>query len=99
MSLAAVFVLTSSWEGFGNVLVEAMATGTPVVATDGPSGPRKILQDGKFGPLVPVGDASSLAEAISRTLLNPPDNENMIRVAERFDVRTIAEEYLKLFGI
>jgi glycosyltransferase involved in cell wall biosynthesis len=99
MKQATVFALTSSWEGFGNVLVEAMATGTPVVSTDCPHGPREILKDGKYGPLVPVGDAISLAEAIYRTLLNPPSVDLMIQASDRFNVRTIAEKYLKLFDL
>lgn len=68
MSRAAVFVLSSAWEGFGNVLVEAMAVGTPVIATDCPSGPHEILCDGAYGPLVQVGDNASMAEAIMRIL-------------------------------
>ena len=68
MSRAAVFVMSSAWEGFGNVLVEAMACGTPVVSTDCPSGPREILVDGKYGRLVPVSDDESLTDAILEEL-------------------------------
>ena len=99
MKKAAIFVLSSSWEGFGNVLVEAMSTGTPVISTDCPSGPREILEDGIHGILVPVGDPSAMAEAIHQTLLQPPSRENTKRAAERFSVRTISEHYLQVFGL
>ncbi len=66
MQRAAVFALSSRWEGFGNVLVEAAALGRPVVATDCPYGPREILGGGRYGALVPVGDAPALAQGLAR---------------------------------
>ena len=65
---AAVLALSSRREGLGNVLVEAMALGIPVVATDCQGGVRELLQDGRVGTLVPVGDAAALAEALRHTL-------------------------------
>ena len=65
MARAAVFVLASDYEGLPGVLIQAMACGCPVVGTDCPTGPREILRDGWFGPLVPVGDHVRMAKAIT----------------------------------
>lgn len=70
---ADVFAHSSRWEGLGIVLVEALALGTPVVATDCPSGPAEILDGGRLGRLVPVGDAAAMASALQATLDAPPE--------------------------
>jgi glycosyltransferase involved in cell wall biosynthesis len=94
MARARVFVLSSAWEGFGNVIVEAMACGCPVVSTDCRSGPREILEDGRFGRLVPVGDDEALAAAIIATLEEPSAPERLVERAGDFAVDRIAERYL-----
>lgn len=96
MRWADVFVLSSVHEGFGNVLVEAMAMQTQVVSTDCPSGPSEILGGGRFGRLVPVGDAAALGRAIRDALDHPLDPGLMRRRAESFSPERAAADYLKL---
>ncbi|MEE4378143.1 MAG: glycosyltransferase [Candidatus Competibacteraceae bacterium] len=97
MARAAVFVLSSRWEGFGNVLVEALACGTPAVATDCPSGPAEILQAGKIGSLVPVDDPAALSKAILSCLANPPQPETLRQAALRYSLENSCEAYLRVF--
>jgi len=99
MAKASVFVLSSAWEGFGNVLVEALACGCPVVATDCRSGPREILDNGRYGRLVPVGDHEALAKAILETLDNPDfpaDRQTRFQRAMEFSVDAAVDKYLKV---
>ena len=96
MSRASVFVQSSQWEGLPSVLVEAMACGTPVVATDCPGGTREILEDGHLGTLVPVNDDHALAEAILRTLDQPVQANEMARKVEEFTLERAVDTYLEL---
>lgn len=99
MANAAAFALTSRWEGLGIVLVEALALGTPSVACDCPSGPREVLVDGHYGPLVPVGDAAGLAEALEALLRHPPAPEFLRQAARPYTVQASAESYLQALGL
>ena len=93
--LAAELALcTSRFEGFGNAIVEALACGTPVVATDCPWGPREILQSGRYGKLVPIGDATGLAAAIVQTLDSPPDRAVLRERASRYTTDIAAREFI-----
>lgn len=65
---AGVFVLSSAWEGLSNILVETLALGTPIVSTDCPSGPSEVLNGGKYGLLVPVGDSDAMAQSLIKAL-------------------------------
>jgi glycosyltransferase involved in cell wall biosynthesis len=98
MRRAAGVVLSSRYEGFGNVLVEAMACGTPVVSTDCLSGPSEILMRGRYGPLVPVGDESGLADAMLSVLRHPVDSGDLRARAAAFSVDLIAHQYLALIA-
>jgi len=93
---AALFVLPSNWEGFPNVLAEALACGCPVVSADCPSGPGEILENGQFGRLVPVNDDAALAEAMQQVLDSPPPSERLRARAELFSVDRAVDAWLDL---
>jgi len=95
---AALFVLTSLWEGFPLVLLEALACGTPVVSTDAPYGPREILDGGALGKLVPPGEPEPLAAAIVEALNGDhPPSDVLQRRASEFSTERAVNAYLSLF--
>jgi glycosyltransferase involved in cell wall biosynthesis len=96
MARAAVFALSSAWEGLPGVLIEAMASGCPVVSTDCPGGSAQILEGGALGPLVPVGDAAALGLALGRVLDAPPERARLRRRAAAFGVDASVERYLAI---
>ncbi len=99
MRRAALFVLSSRFEGMPNVLIESLACGTPVVSTDAPHGPAEILENGRWGRLTPVGDVSAMAEAILASLTGDvvPADE-LRRRAEDFSAERAVTAYEALFA-
>jgi len=91
---ADLFVMSSSSEGFGNVLVEALSFGLPIVSTDCKSGPAEILLNGRFGFLTPVGDAYAFANGIEQALATPTDPETQKSRAAIFSIEAATDQYL-----
>ena len=98
MANASVFALSSAWEGLPGVLIQALACGCPVVSTNCPSGPSEVLDGGRYGELVPVGDAGALAAALLRTLESPISAEKLTARAQAFSVAASTRAYLEVFG-
>lgn len=98
MKRAAAFVLSSRWEGLPTVLIEAMACGCPVIATDCPCGPREILEDGRHGGLVPVDDVASLSAAMEGALRHPGKTASALKRAATFSVEQAVASYLELIN-
>jgi glycosyltransferase involved in cell wall biosynthesis len=98
MRAASVFVLSSRFEGLPGVLIQAMACGARVVSTDCPSGPREVLEGGRWGALVPVGDAARLASAIAAALDDAHPPEVRLR-AGFFSAQAAVDAYAKVLGL
>jgi glycosyltransferase involved in cell wall biosynthesis len=96
MARASLLALSSVFEGFGMVLAEALACGCPVVSTDCPGGPKEILDHGRYGTLVPVGDAKALAVAIAQALDNPQERTELIERGKEFSLDNATENYIRL---
>lgn len=98
MHSSRVFVLSSRYEGFGNVVAEALAAGTAVVSVNCPSGPAEILENGRWGRLVPMDDPAALADAIMQALDNeaPEVSDESL---DRFRVPVVASQYLAALGV
>lgn len=99
MRRAAVFVLSSEREGSPNVLTEAMAAGTPVVATDCPSGPSEILHGGRYGPLIPMRDPLAMRAAICKVLDDPLPAETLREAIADYTLSRAVTSYLQAFGL
>lgn len=98
MKRADLLVHPALHEGFGLVLVEALACGTPVVATNCPGGPRDILDGGEYGPLVDVERPSELADAMETVLADPPDSDRLVRRAKDFSLSSVGDRLEKVIS-
>ncbi len=100
MKQASCYVLSSTFEGFGNVIVEALAMGCRVVSTSCPGGPAEILNGGEFGRMVPVGDVAAMAAALLETLEDdhqPSSYLPLMKHLQKFEVQNVARKYAALF--
>jgi glycosyltransferase involved in cell wall biosynthesis len=94
-----LFVLSSHYEGFGMALLEALSLGVPSVATDCPFGPSDIMQNGKFGTLIPVGNTKTMATQMALTLDKPPDPSFLMEAVRPYALESITDRYLDLLGL
>jgi glycosyltransferase involved in cell wall biosynthesis len=99
MGQAAVVAMPSRIEGFGNALVEAMAGGVSVVATDCPGGPSDILEKGKYGPLVPFDNPGALAAGIEKALRDPVPADVLKSRAAEYTLERVVAQYLEVLGV
>jgi glycosyltransferase involved in cell wall biosynthesis len=101
MKKADLFIISSLYEGFGNVIIEAMSLGLPVISTDCPYGPAEILGDSEYGKLVTLNDANALAQAIIEFIDHPVRRQHYSKLgkkrAQEYDVINIIPKYENLF--
>lgn len=100
MARSGCFLLTSLWEGFGIVIAEALICGCPVVSTDCRHGPDEILDGGKYGELVPIGDPVAISQAVLRSLSSDSDSHRLSRQsrAKLFDYDVSAARYREVLN-
>ncbi len=96
---SAVFVLPSRWEGFGMGLVEALACGVTPIATDCPGGITEVLENGRYGRIVPVGDPVALADSVLAVVDEPLQAESLKQRAETFSVSQAVVQYEVILGL
>ena len=96
---ADVFVLSSHVEGLPNVLVEAMMCGCTPVSTDCPTGPREVLQDGKFGYLVPMRDPVAMAAGIEKALDRPIPKQRLAEAVRPFEEGSVLKRHFEVLGL
>jgi glycosyltransferase involved in cell wall biosynthesis len=100
LSRCALFVLSSRYEGLPGALIEAMACGASVVSTECPSGPEEILEGGRWGTLVPVGEVQAMAHAMNSALDTPKHQSPDVRLrAADFELERAVDAYLRLLGL
>jgi glycosyltransferase involved in cell wall biosynthesis len=93
---ADLFALSSDYEGYPLVLIEALRSGLTIVSTDCESGPREILDGGRYGRLVPVGDEEALSDAMKEALDRPQDSATLRARAETLSGQSTSDRYLEL---
>lgn len=98
LAQAKVFVLSSKWEGFCNVVIEALACGVPIVSTDCPGGPAGILAGKPFTRVVPMENPQEMAKAIKELQNLQFDSQQIIDFSKQFSIRDVAQRYLELFS-
>jgi glycosyltransferase involved in cell wall biosynthesis len=99
MALADVFASSSDWEGLPTALIEAMACGASIVATDCDSGAREVLENGRFGRLVPVGDVTAMCRALTEAIDCPDDRRRLMARAQDFNLDNSVSRYLDVAGL